>query len=349
MKKTAFSIGIFIILIHCFPAIAQDLIPSSLYYQYYYDEYNESKKLEKNRKNNLKAEKIINSKGKVELTLNFDTAGRLIAHTPRKGTAVKIDYVRNNQKKNLKFYDKGKLIETDSFFWEGTKLLSCNISYDDNKIAKRQRYKYDSTYITEYVYEKLKKGNFVELRKTTYEYYPDYSNKKITYYKKERPTHFTVFDCNPAGQTRKPQKDSAYNCIKYDVDSLGNKIKITLKNEKGYSWKIIEYYNSTAKRIASKTFDVEKNDELLWTYYFIPGEHELLSKFISYKNKKEYYRKENKYDDKGNCLELLTYSRGKLKKINKSSYNEKGLPVKTETYNKHNKKKSESSYAYEYY
>jgi hypothetical protein len=309
----------------------------------------DAKGKEQNKAAHVKQKRVLNEDySPPELTYVYDTAGRMTEHKRGK-TEIRAGYGADDQRLFCAFYKKGKLIERDSFVWVG-KTLRESYSFDgSNKMFNRQRYTYDSTYVTEFVSERLKRGRFVEYRKDITEYYPDHSYKKITYYKYGKPKYFTVFDCNPAGQNHKVERDSAYNCVKYDVDSLGNKIKISLTNERGNSWKQVEYFNKKEELIARKTYDQRKNGELLWAYYFNPGkEHELI-KFISYKHTKEYYRIENEFDAKGKNLVSAVYSHSKLKNRRQNTYNERGLVAKIEKFNKKNRKTKEIQYQYQYY
>jgi YD repeat-containing protein len=349
MKKILFLILTFSLTFKFYSLKAQDLMfnRTDLWYSYIMNYENQD--TEKTKVNHVKEKQIINSKHLSHITTyDYDTAGRVIDYRSGWNTQVKTAYDQNGLKTFLAVYRKGKLTELDSFYWENKKIRTTLTYNDKNKLIQKQLYNYDSSSVKEYVQLKLKSGKFVETRKTVYEYYPDYSYKKITYYKKGKPNYFTVFDCDPAGLNHKVNKDSLYSCIKYDVDSLGNKIKISVTNEKDRCWKRVEYFNKRDERIAEKTFDLKKNDELLWVYYFKPGKF-IITKFISYKKKKEYYRTEKAFDNSDNCTESSTYIHGKIKYKTVNSFNEKGLIVKTEDLNKKDKKKKEVSYLYQYY
>ena len=281
--------------------------------------------------------------------MEYDKEGRVTDYKTTREREIKVSYFKDDLKQSLSIYKRNKLVERDSFLWDNKRLLDCYYFDENNKLVQQESYKYDSTFVTEYVDHKLKKGKAIEKSKRIIEYYPDYSFKKITYYKNGKPDYYSVFDCNPIGENHKIKKDSAYNCVKYDVDSLGNKIKITIINEKQYPIKRIEYFNDKDQILAQKTFSLEKN-QLQWVYYFNPG-MPMFIKFISYKNKKENYRIENIWDDKinTNCLGSSRYSHGKLKTKSRNIYNEKGIIETSVLYNKGNKKKSEEMYSYEYY
>ncbi|MCW3103333.1 MAG: hypothetical protein JWO09_1773 [Bacteroidetes bacterium] len=315
---------------------------------YNYLLYTDVKEKEQNKATHLKQKQVLNADYSPRgLTYVYDTAGRMIGYKGGK-TEIRTSYGPADQRLSCAIYKRGKLIERDSFVWIGKTLRESYSIDGKNKIFNRQRYTYDSTYVTEFLFEKLKHGKFVEYRKNVTEYYPDHSYKKITYYKNGKPKRFTVFDCNPAGQDHKVEKDSVYNCVKYDVDSLGNKIKISLNNTKEHSWKLVEYFNEKDECIARKTYDERKHGELLWAYYYKPGQPELL-KFVSYKGVKEYYRIENGFDANGRVVAVDTYIRGKLKGRERNEYNERGLIAKTEKLNKRNKKTKEITYLYQYY
>lgn len=292
MKNAIIYCISFLLLLKLSPLHAQQsMMHSSNYYNYVL--YEENHKIDENKKNRLKNKKtIIGNKSSKAKLLKYDPEGRIIEYAPNKKKGVKLNYSIGDQEKSLTSYKKGKIVELDSFLWQGKSLKQANVFNGKNKIVKRESYKYDSTFVTEYLYERLKRGKLSEHIKRIYEYYPDYRHKKISYYKNGKPDYFSVFDCNPIGEDHKISKDSAYHCVKYDADSLGNKIIVTITNQRGFSSKIIEYFNSKDERIASKTFDLKNKGKLLWEYHFKPGTM-MFTKFVSYKRNKEYYKIEN--------------------------------------------------------
>ena len=216
-------------------------------------------------------------------------------------------------------------------------------------MIEKESYQYDSTFVTQYLDQQLKKRNFIEKKKRVTEYYPGYSIKKITSYKNEKPVYYSVFDCNPLGENHKVKKDSVYNCVKYDLDSLGNKMKITIVNNRRFPEKTIEYFDKDDALIAQKTFNLKSN-RLDRIYYFKPGAPGF-TKFISFTNKREYFRVENTYDGKEtkNCTEILVYKRGRLRDKDVKKFNDRNLLEQSTLFNRRNKKKIEWTYLYEYY
>jgi hypothetical protein len=327
---------------------AQNYSISKTDYWYNYIVSDENRQMEKNRTNHLKEKLVLDKKRPSNnITYKYDENGRVINYKNRK-SEVRSDYVHDLHKRFIAFYKKGKLVELDSFYWEGNNLKACKVFDKNSKLFKRELYKHDSSYVTEYLFERRKQGKMIEMRKNIYEYYPDYSFKKITYYKKGKPHYFTVFDCDPLGKNQKIKKDSSYHCVKYDIDSLGNKVKVTVTNSKGISWKVLEYLNSKDECIARKTYDLKQKEELMWAYFFNPGTMHM-TRFISYKNSKEHYRIENIYDENGNCIETLTYKSGFLKEKGVNRFNEKGLITSTVKFNTKGRKKEEINYEYQYY
>jgi antitoxin component YwqK of YwqJK toxin-antitoxin module len=308
----------------------------------------ENSEQEANRKAGIKA-KTTSWDKRSEIKYLYDTAGRLTDYQFGKKKRVSTSYLDDGRKSKVAYYKKEKLIELDSFVWNGKLLQECDMLDERQVIFQRQRYKYDSIYVVEYVNEKLKRGKFREKRKQITEYYPDHTYKRVTYFKNGKPDYFTVFDCNPAGQNHKVQKDSTYYCLKEDVDSLGNKTKVTISNFRNQSIKKIEYFNAKNERIADKTYDLKRGGEIMWEYYYKRGKPFLYEKFISYKKGKEYYRVENKFDVDDRIIESSTAIRGKLSRTSKSFFNERNLLSKTETYNRRNKLKRETRFTYEYY
>lgn len=315
-------------------------------YKYYNEIYSENNNKESNKRNLIKKKScLMNDAQKGVLEYNKD--GRVTDFKMTKSKEIKINYNINGLKQQLSVYKNNRLVERDSFSWDDKTLLACFYFDNKNKLNEKESYKYDSTFITEYLDQKLKKGNFIENEKRVTEYYPGYSIKKITSYKNGKPKYYSVFDCNPIGENHKVNKDSVYNCVKYDVDSLGNKIKVTVVNGRHFPEKNIEYFNKNDKLIARKTFDLKSN-RLEWVYYFNPGAPDF-TKFVSYRRKKERYRIEKVYDDKNNCTESSTYSYRRLKKKDTHTFNEKGMIVSAQFYNRWNKKKQDWLYSFEYY
>jgi hypothetical protein len=187
-----------------------------------------------------------------------------------------------------------------------------------------------------------------ELKRQVYEYYDDFSLKKITFFKKGKADYYTIFNCNPIGQNKKPGKDSTYTCIKYDIDSSGNKTKVTLTNERGYSTKVVEHYNKADERFAIRTYDLRNENMLLWEYYYEPGT-DRITKFVSFRRKKEYYKMEYSYNSGGLVTEISKYSRKRFSSKLVHSYNDKGLMISTTEYNKRKHKSQELNYSYEYF
>ncbi|MFL5764488.1 MAG: hypothetical protein ACJ77K_11150 [Bacteroidia bacterium] len=282
-----------------------------------------------------------------ETDYKYDGEGRVIEYSYNK-TRFVVTYSDSLRRHSLAKYKRGKIVFIDSLTWSDRRLKEVKSYGRKSKLERRESYQYDSTMLREYVYEKNRRGDLREFRKTTYEYYPDLSNKKITYYKKGKIKRYSVFDCDPHGITHKAKKDSAFNCVKYDVDSLGNKIQVTIVNQKGYSVKTIKYFNSSDQVVAAKTYDTKEGNPLLWEYHYKPGTY-LTTHFISYKGKKKIYEFVNNYNDKNKCVSSATYGRRKLKEKMENEFNDQGFVAKTKYYNRRNKLRSATDYSYTYY
>jgi hypothetical protein len=277
----------------------------------------------------------------------FDEQGRVIEYAFAEMRFV-VTYSDSLRRRSLAKYKNGKIVYIDSLRWNGRKLAEV-ASYDSHgKLVTRERYQYDSTMLREYVYEKKKRGKLREVRKTTYEYYPDKSNKKIVYYERGKVKRYSVFDCDPRGLTHKAKKDSTFNCVKYEVDSLGNRMEVQVVNQKGYPFKMIRYFNSENELIAMKSFSTKKDDRLVWEYHYLPGTS-LTTHFINYSRNKKFYEMHYDYNDNNKCISSFTYKRKKLKERTENEFSEKGLIVKTRCYNHKNKLRSTTDYSYTYY
>ena len=315
----------------------------------YYLLNEQNKKSDNTAKNGVKEQRIKN--GSKETVYKYDDKGRVIEYSLGKRKYV-VSYDNGIQKKDIEIYKKNKFIKMDEFKWKDG-LLQSVTSLSENgsellSIREKETYLYDSTFVVEYKYEKMRHHSLKEIRKNVYEYYPDHSYKKITYYKNGKPKNYSIFDCDPRGIEKKAKRDSTFNCVKYDVDSLGNKIKISIQNQKGYSVKVIDYYNDKDQLIATKTYDTKKGNLLLWEYIFTPDAL-YVTKFVSYVRGKKFLEIKSTRDEHANCLESATYKRGKLKRRTTQEFNEKGLLLCTNHYNRRNKLKGTTTYTYEYY
>ncbi len=319
-------------------------------YTYYYAVYEENSMKEKNKEYKIKQKTISgkSSVGKIYMQFVYDTSGYVIEYYSKVNRKTKISYFKEDQKKEVSIYKNEKMVERDSFNWNGKQLLDRFYFNSKNKLTTIEHYTYDSTCMVMYQSFKIIKEKKIETNKRVFEYYPDNSYKKITYYKKGKTKHYSVFDCNPIGINKKTQKDSVYNCIKYDTDSLGNKIKVSIVNENKLSRKNVEYFNNENKIIARKSFDLKKDQPLFFVSYK-NGDPWLLNSYISYRKGKEDYRIENKYDADDKYTGSNYYSKGKLNAHSNTYYNKKGLISNRINYNKKNKKSGEVLFEYQYY
>ncbi|MCK6648683.1 MAG: hypothetical protein L6Q66_03415 [Bacteroidia bacterium] len=319
-------------------------------YTSYYAVYEENSMKEKNKEYKIK-QKTISGKasiGKTYMRFVYDTNGYVIEYSSKANRKTTFNYLKDDKKKEVSTYKKGKLVERDSFNWDSKQLLDKFYFNNKNKLTGIEHYTYDSTHIIEYVFYKMRNGKKAEADKRVFEYYPDHSYKKITYFKKGKAKRYSVFDCNPVGENHKIKNDSTYNCVKYDIDSLGNKIRVSIVNEKNLSRKNIEYFDNNDKIIARKSFDLKKNQPLYFVSYK-NGDPWLLSTYISYRKGKEDYKIENKYDNNDKYTGSDYYSKGKLNSHSNTFYNEKGLISNRVNYNKKNKRSGEVVFEYLYY
>ena len=348
MKNIVFCLLGLLLLAPSSPLISQETWLGKYNLNYYrIDEQN--KKFENNSKNGLKELKVKN--GSITEVFKYDEQGRVIEYSMGK-KRYEISYESGILKKNIsKLTPRGEFLGAVSFEWKEGLLQSVIICKANGEVCETQEketYRYDSTFVVEYKYEKHKNDSFKEFRKNVYEYYPDHSYKKVTYYKNGKPKGYSVFDCNPRGIEQKAKKDSIFNCVKYDTDSLGNKIKVSITNQKGYSVKVVDYYNAKDERIASKTYDTKKGNPILWEYSFKPGSAYYI-RFASYVRNKKFYEVKNTLDERDNCLESVTYKRGSLKRRNIQQFNEKAMLVSSNHYNRRNKLTGSTTYSYTYY
>lgn len=277
----------------------------------------------------------------------YSPNGNLIEHYKSKKEYYKITYHNDSLVRQVQYFNNGNIKWRDSITYSGIRIKNEYRFDEKNILIESKERAYDSTYITSFSHKKMKKGKMKETERYEYEYYPDYSYKKITSYRRGKLKHTNNFDCNPIGEVKK--RDSQ-NCVKYETDSLGNKMRITLTTSKGYNVKIVEYIDTNNSVVYSKTYAMPSNN-LIWEYYYNSKNH-LLEKFVSYKdNKKEFFRMEYKYAPGvyNNYTEFTKYKKGKLIYTKKQEYDDKGMVIKSIEYNKANKIKSMKMYSYQYY
>ncbi|MCW3083235.1 MAG: hypothetical protein JWP12_601 [Bacteroidetes bacterium] len=317
-------------------------------YGFYMMAYDQSAEQVVNKKNKIAQRTIVTSRPRTVKTAvqKYDNNGRVILYDSGKNKVI-TSYYENDQKRNITIYKKNKLVERDSFLYDGKKFLAAFYYNKDNKLCAQENYAYsgDSSLMTEYKLMKLKRGALTEKTKQVFEYYPDGSYKKISFYKNGKIDYYSLFDCNPVGENHK--KDSLHNCVKYDVDSLGNKMKITILNNKKWSTKTIEYFNQKDQLIAQKRYDLKKN-RIETEIHYVPGQF-FYNTYIFYRKGKENYRRENVYDAQLNCTTSNSFVKKKLKFITKNTYNERGLLQTSVERNMHDKKKQATSYQYSYF
>lgn len=300
-------------------------------------------------KNKVKQKVLTNEQnsGPAKVIVKYDTEGRVIMYKAKRTPEFHITYTPDNKFSEIKIYEKGKLIERDSLVYDKGKVVGCYYFGSKGELFKQETSLYRDSLLMEYTY-KVKKGDkFKEKTKQIYEYYDNGNKKRYTYYKNGKAKFYSVYDCNPVGDNHKTGRDSSYLCEKFDVDTLGNKIKITVVNDRVLPKKEIEYYNEKNELLARKTFELKSN-EPLWFYYYKPDNKDYLE-FISFKNNKEFYRIKKLYNEKGLLTEWARYSHGRLKRKGVISYNDKDIPEKLEMAGRNNKLKPETYFSYSYY
>ncbi len=286
---------------------------------------------------------------------NYDTEGRLVTYleekkknsTKSKGFLIEYMTPGKKLKKKVSYFKNNSVFKTSGFDYNACDKITSYILFDKDMILKyKDIYVYDSSLIL--LHEGLSYKHTVPNLKTkeVYEYEPDKQLKKITYYNnKNKVYRKTVFDCNPIGVNRKISKDSVYTCVKYDTDSLGNRLKIIIENIKNRSTKVVQYFNKNNKLIAYKYFDLKKDQP---TYYvFYNTETGVPLKYIFFNKGKETYRSESKFDAKNNIIETIMYYKNKVASTFKNEYNSDGLLIAGKTFNSKNKQIKSIAYAYE--
>lgn len=314
----------------------------------------------KNHHFNFKEMIVKTGKKSMRYIYNYDAQGRMVAYLEentkdklknddnKKNKGFLVSYMNSEDKlkEKIQYIKNSEVIITDSFNYNKFDRTILYARFDkEHKLKKQETYSYDSTLLKEHHAFTYKKGNKKEVSKEVYEYESDLQLKKITYYnQKNKAYKKTLFDCNPIGVNHKISKDSSYKCVKYDTDSLGNKIQIMIENIKNKSTKAVIYYNNQNKIIAHKYFDLKKNKPLYYSFY--NPETGVTIKHITFHKGKEDYKFEIKFDDKNNKTEQVTYSKNKMTSIFKYEYNQQGLLVGGKGYNQRNQLKRVVTYSY---
>jgi hypothetical protein len=330
------------------------------YWIVYDDEANGSSP--KNHHFNFKEMIVKTGKKSTRYIYNYDAEGRMVSYLEeetkdklknddnKKNRGFLVCYANSGDKlkQKIKYIKNSQVIITDSFNYNKFNRTTLYSRFDkEHKLKNQDAYSYDSTLLKEHHAFTYKKGKKKEVSKELYEYETDLQLKKITYYnQKNKAYKKTLFDCNPIGVNHKISKDSSYKCVKYDTDSLGNKIQITIENVKNKSTKVIMYYNSQNKIVARKIFDLKKNQPLCYSFYH--PETGMTINYISFHKGKEDYKFEIKFDDKNNKVERVTYSNNKMTSVFKYEYNQQGLLVGGKGYNHRNQLKRVVAYNYSF-
>jgi hypothetical protein len=285
---------------------------------------------------------------------NYDNHGKLVSYWEEKSGDNKknkgfIVRYKSSQKKLMQRiiqFKNDKPYCSDSSVFNKFDVITLYLRYGkNNELKYRDNYTYDSTLIKEHIAYSYKKGNEKVSGREVYEYEPDLQLKKITYYnRKGKAYKKTVFDCNPIGVNRKISKDSTYKCVRYELDSLGNKIKITIENIKNRSTKVVTYFNRQNKQIAQKKFDLKKDRPSSFLFY--NPETGAISKFIYFRKGKEVYRSETTFNAQNCIAEVITYSDNKPTSFFKNEFNMDGLVTKSNCYNRKHKLTRTVSYTY---
>lgn len=328
------------------------------YWIIYDDEANGSSA--KNHHFNFKEMIVKAGKKSTRYIYNYDVEGRIVAYLEektkdklknddnKKNRGFLVSYAKSGDKlkQKIQYVKNSEVIVTDSFNYNKFDRTTLYARFDKgHKLKNQDVYSYDSTLLKEHHAYTFKKDKMKEVSKEIYEYESDLQLKKITYYnQKNKAYKKTVFDCNPMGVNHKISKDSSYKCVKYDTDSLGNKIQITIENVKNKSTKVILYYDKQNKVIARKNFDLKKNQPLYYSFYH--PETGVTIKYISFHKGKEDYKFEIKFDDKNNKTEQTTYVKNKMTSIFKYEYKPQGLLVAGKGYNRRNELKRVVAYNY---
>lgn len=289
---------------------------------------------------------------------NYDDEGRMISYLTEKvkdkekgknknrGFIITYAMAGKDFKSTIVNFKNQTMIKTDSVFYNKYDKVLAYKRYDKNKVLKwKDTYVYDSIFLKEHLAICYKKHLAKTERRETYEYETDRQLKKITYYNnKGKAYKKTVFDCNPIGVNRKISKDSIYKCVKYELDSIGNKVKITVENIKGKTTKVVQYFDKNDKMIAYKYFDVKHDWPLTYVFYY-PNSG-MVKQYISFKKGKENYRYEVKLDEKNCITERVSYYKNKMTSSLKNEYRNDGLLIASKGYNKKNKLTKTIAYSY---
>lgn len=285
---------------------------------------------------------------------NYDKQFRLISYLeekakqPTKNKGFLVSYVSVSKKLSSKVvsFKNQVAYKYDSAQYNSyDRLIYYQVTDKNGNLKTKDTYVYDSTLIVKHENYKYNKNQPKLRAKQIYEYESDKQLKKITYFnKKGKAYKNTLFDCNPIGVNHKISKDSVYKCVKYDRDSLGNEMEITIENLKKKSTKVIKYFNAENKLIAQKHFDAKKNQPLF--YSFVNPETGATTKHISFDKGKEVYRFEVKFGNKNNMIEQATYIKKKMVSVFKYEYNQEGLLVAGKGYNHRNKLERTVTYSY---
>lgn len=215
-------------------------------------------------------------------------------------------------------------------------------------------YNTDSTRLEyrSYVYKKDKP----QLKtRYTYAYYPDKQRKQTCLFnKKNKLMHTWNYDCNPKGEL---EKKNTQVCKNTNYDARGRIIDITFYTDaKGKKSKqVYIYWLKDGKRISSvqeQYIVVKGKERKLYEIHYADS----LEPWYSYKsyNTKERLSIERKEDYRiytsthkiPSTFKSVYYSHGKAGYSSTTEYNESGLPLKSESFNRKQRSLGKVVYSY---
>jgi hypothetical protein len=228
--------------------------------------------------------------------------------------------------------------------------------HKDKKIRESfSEYNPDSTQ-KEYRLYDIKNGKQKLNFKFEYEYYSDKQKKETRQYNgKNKLIYKWKYDCNPKGEL---EKKESMVCKNTGVDNRGRLIDITFNTDgKGKKTKNIHTYymfNGRKIHVAYENYIIEKGKEIKISDIHVADSIEPYFCSRNY-NRKGVIVSEHKEEYSvylvGKTVlranSFMYYNKGKITILYRTSYNEKGLPVITETFDRKNKSLGKAVYKYE--
>jgi hypothetical protein len=258
-------------------------------------------------------------------------------HTYENSQLVQTEYFdKNGKQESLTAYEYA--------FWRKAKHIA---TFKNGRKKNESFTDYNSdTTVKEYKAYKIKHGEQKLSVRYEYDYYPGKQQKETRQFNKKNKLKYTwKYDCNPKGEAVKKETQV---CVNSGLDSRGRTVEVTFSvNDKGKKTKYVHTYymvNGKKRTVYIENYIIKKGKEIKSSDTHFADSVEMYYHYKSYDKKGRLYfeRKEeySTYTAKEKRMKKESYAihnKGKVTVRQEVTYNDKGLPLTTEVFDKKNK------------